>query len=133
MMTRSYLVVHEKGAENWSGYSPQVPGCISVGDTLDEMRAMMTEALEFHLGCMSKDGNLIPEATNCLVDFAEETPSNGVDHCHVEWLTIRITPEFAGTPVSEEDPVDETETTADKEIYAGTLRSVFTHAGIKHP
>ena len=132
-MTRSYLVVYEKGAENWSGYFPQVPGCISVGDTLDEMRAMMTEALEAHLGCMAKDGDPIPETTISLVDFAEETPENGVEYCQVEWLTVRISVAFAGTPASEEDPVDETETTADKEIYAGTLRSVFTHAGIKHP
>ena len=133
MMTRSYLVVYEKGAENWSGYSPQVIGCISVGDTLDQMRAMMTEALEFHLGSMAKDGDPIPEATDCTVDFAEETPANGVEHCHVEWLTVRISPEFACTPVNEEAPLDESVPTQDSEIYAGALRSVFTHTGIKHP
>jgi predicted RNase H-like HicB family nuclease len=42
MMTRSYLVVYEKGANNWSGYSPQVLGCISVGDSLEEMRSNFT-------------------------------------------------------------------------------------------
>ncbi len=131
-MTRSYLVVYEKGANNWSGYSPQVLGCISVGDSLEEMRAMMTEALELHLGSMAKDGDLIPEATDCLVDFAEETPANGVEHCHVEWLTVRISPEFAGTPATEE-VADEAHVSQETEVYAGALRNVFTQAGIKHP
>jgi predicted RNase H-like HicB family nuclease len=96
MTTQSYLVVYEKGEHNWSGYSPQVPGCISAGETLDEMRAMMTEALEFHLANLLMDGDPIPEPVGGIVDFSDETPANGVEHCHVEWLPVRISCEFAG-------------------------------------
>ena len=133
-MTKTYLVVYEKGLENWSGYSPQVLGCVSVGDTLEEMRAMMTEALEFHLGNMALDGDAIPEAVDNTIDFSEETTANGVEYCHVEWLTVRISPEFAGTPADQTSaPTEDEEETSGAEIYAGAMRGVFTQAGIKHP
>lgn len=134
MMTKTYLVVYEKGINNWSGYSPQVLGCISAGDTLAEMRAMMTEALEFHLGSMALDGDVIPEAADAVIDFSEETIANGVEYCHVEWLTVRISPEFAGTPVDQVFAFEEQgEEKSEAEIYAGSMRSVFTQTGIKHP
>ena len=37
-MTREYLVVYEKGTNNWSAFSPDVPGFGSVGDDLEETR-----------------------------------------------------------------------------------------------
>ena len=136
-MTRSYLVVYEKGAHNWSGYSPNVLGCISAGDTLEEMRAMMTEALEGHLQGMFDDGDELPVPGENTVDFTEETAANGVEHCIVEWLEIRMpTDKSAATEVdsSEDQSVQDEALCADEtEIYPGALRSVFTVTGIKHP
>ena len=34
-----YAVVIEKGENNYSAYAPDLPGCVSVGDTLDEVKA----------------------------------------------------------------------------------------------
>ncbi len=132
-MTQEYLVVYEKGAENWSGYSPQVPGCVSVGRTLEEMRSMMTEALEFHLGSMLEDGDPLPDASAVTsVDFAEESRTNGVEHCHVEWLPVRISSEFSGAHITANQhltlPQDE-----NAEIYAGAMRSIYTATGIQPP
>jgi predicted RNase H-like HicB family nuclease len=42
----------EKGERNFSAYVPDLPGCVSVGDTLEEARAEIREAIEFHLECM---------------------------------------------------------------------------------
>jgi predicted RNase H-like HicB family nuclease len=42
---------------------PDVPGCISCGDTIDEGRAMIQEALEFHLDGMQRGGLPIPAPT----------------------------------------------------------------------
>ncbi len=134
-MTRSYLVVFEKGASNWSGYSPNVLGCISAGDTLEHMRAMMTEALEGHLQWMFDDGDPLPEAEDNTVDFSEETPANGVEHCHVEWLTIRIPTEKSALIDAADQHEPETEDDAlyaDAELYPGAIRSVFTATGIQH-
>ena len=60
-MRLTYAVVFEQGGDNYSGYAPDVPGCISVGATLDEMRAMMREAIELHVEMLLRDGDPLPE------------------------------------------------------------------------
>ena len=133
MTTSEYLVVYEKGTENWSGYSPQVPGCIATGCTLEEMRSMMTQALEFHLGSMLEDGDLLPDAVaGTRVDFADETRANGVEHCHVEWLPVSVSTEFAGSRTTNQ-PVEGASRNRDAEIYAGATRSVYSATDIQPP
>ena len=46
-----YLIVigKEPGSQNYSAHSPDVPGCIAVGDTFEECKMNMQEALAFHL------------------------------------------------------------------------------------
>lgn len=49
------------------GYSvdfPDLPGCISVGDTLEEALTMAREALSLHLYGMIDDGDAIPAASD---------------------------------------------------------------------
>ena len=58
-----YTVIIEKAPNNYCAFSPDVLGCISVGDTPEEMREMIREALEFHLEGMLLDGHPIPEPT----------------------------------------------------------------------
>jgi predicted RNase H-like HicB family nuclease len=59
-----YLVVIEKAPNNYSAYVPDLPGCISVGDTLEECERMIQEAIEFHIRGMREDGDPIPEPTS---------------------------------------------------------------------
>lgn len=42
---------------------PDFPGCVSVGDTLNEAIEMGAEALDLHLSGMLRDGDEIPEPT----------------------------------------------------------------------
>ncbi len=58
-----YAVVIEKGERNYSAYVPDLPGCVSVGDTLEEAKAEIREAIEFHLEGMREDGLPIPPRT----------------------------------------------------------------------
>jgi predicted RNase H-like HicB family nuclease len=44
-----YLVVIEKAENNYSAFSPDVPGCIATGESVEEATATMKEALQFHL------------------------------------------------------------------------------------
>ncbi len=46
----------------WS-YIPDLPGCVAVGETIEEVRALIQEAIEFHLEWMREEGLPIPEAT----------------------------------------------------------------------
>jgi len=61
-MTREYLVIYEHGDNNWSAYSPDVPGCIATGPTKEETARLFAEALEMHLEGLREDGLPIPEA-----------------------------------------------------------------------
>ena len=58
-----YAVIIEKAENNYSAYAPDIPGCIAVGDTLEETKQMIQEAIEFHLEGMREDGLPIPEPT----------------------------------------------------------------------
>jgi predicted RNase H-like HicB family nuclease len=58
-----YLIAIGKdaGNQNYSAYSPDVLGCIAVGDTFEECKANMQSALQAHIAWMLSDGDLLPE------------------------------------------------------------------------
>ena len=90
-MKRKFLVVYEHGEGNYSGFAPDVPGCISTGKTLPVMRRMMKEALEAHLLFMASDGDPMPEPATTNVRFSpEDDPEGEIDHYVVEWLEIEV-------------------------------------------
>jgi predicted RNase H-like HicB family nuclease len=65
-----YAVVIEKGERNYSAYVPDLPGCVSVGETLDEAKSEIREAIKFHLDGMREDGVLIPP-TSSQAEYVE--------------------------------------------------------------
>ncbi len=65
-----YAVVIEKGERNYSAYVPDLPGCVSVGDTLEEVKAEIREAIAFHRKGMREDGAPIP-APSSRAEYAE--------------------------------------------------------------
>ena len=60
-MKLTYAVVFEQTPNNYCAYVPDVPGCVSVGDTWDEMQAMIREALAFHIADLLEQGAPLPE------------------------------------------------------------------------
>jgi predicted RNase H-like HicB family nuclease len=68
---RQYAVVieHAKGT-NYSAYVPDLPGCVSIGDTIEEVQRNIHEAIAFHLRGMREDGDPIPEPST-QVTYAE--------------------------------------------------------------
>jgi predicted RNase H-like HicB family nuclease len=65
-----YAMIIEKGERNYSAYLPDLPGCIATGETREEVRQRMQEAVELHLRGMRGDGLPIPEPTS-LVEYVE--------------------------------------------------------------
>lgn len=53
-MKHKYLVVIEKGENNYSAFSPDVQGCVATGETIEETILNMKEALEFHLEALDE-------------------------------------------------------------------------------
>lgn len=53
---RKFVVVVEQAEGNYSAYSPDLPGCVATGATVDETRKNMIEAIQFHLeGCADSE------------------------------------------------------------------------------
>ena len=61
-----YVVVIEKAEGNYSAYVPDLPGCVAVGDTIDECETSIQEAIEFHIRGLREDGIDVPEPTSIL-------------------------------------------------------------------
>ncbi len=51
-----YLVVVDKGPTSCGAYVPDLPGCIAVGETKQEVLALIRESIEFHLDGLKQDG-----------------------------------------------------------------------------
>ncbi len=60
-MSRSYLVVIERGERNFSAYVPDLPGCVVTGRTREQTVERMREAIALHLDGLRADGEAIPE------------------------------------------------------------------------
>ena len=58
-----YAIVIEKSESNFGAWAPDLPGCVAVGDTVEEVEQLMREAIELHLAGMREDGDPIPPPT----------------------------------------------------------------------
>lgn len=65
-MKRTYAVLYENGPNNLSAYVPDLPGCVGVGDTLEEVRENVREAITFHIELMVQHGESVPEPKTSL-------------------------------------------------------------------
>ena len=61
MNPHKYLVLleHAEGS-NYSAYVPDLPGCVSTGQTREEVLRNIREAIAFHIEGMREDGLTIP-------------------------------------------------------------------------
>lgn len=62
----SYAVVIEKGETSYGAYVPDLLGCVAVGETLEEVKALIEQAIQFHLEMLKEEGLLIPEPSERL-------------------------------------------------------------------
>lgn len=65
-----YAIVIERAGENFSAYVPDLPGCISVGDTIEETEANIRVAIALHLEGLREHGDPIPEPAT-VVEYVE--------------------------------------------------------------
>ena len=67
-----YTVIIEKGPTSYGAYVPDLPGCVAVGASREEVRESIKGAIEMHLEGLREDGDPIPEPTTqaALVDVA---------------------------------------------------------------
>jgi predicted RNase H-like HicB family nuclease len=59
-MSGYIALVHKDEGTSYGVSFPDVPGCISAGDTFEEAVALAAEALAGHFAAMREDGDPIP-------------------------------------------------------------------------
>ena len=84
-MTRRFLVIYQSGPNHLSAYVPDVPGCVSIGHSLEELRENIHDELEFHLERMSIEGRSLQEPIMGMDDVPPGT--------HAEWMMVKPMPE----------------------------------------
>jgi predicted RNase H-like HicB family nuclease len=65
-----YLIVIENAGRNYSAYSPDLPGCIATGRTIEDTEQRMREAIALHLRGLEQDGLPIPVASS-VAEYVE--------------------------------------------------------------
>jgi predicted RNase H-like HicB family nuclease len=73
-MSRKYVVVIERADGNYSAYVPDLPGCVSVGDNVDECEAAIHEAIQGHIQVMRDEGLTVPEPSSVAREIEVELP-----------------------------------------------------------
>ena len=56
MNMQRFLIVVEDAGQNYSAYSPDLPGCVATGATRDEAEKNMDEAIQLHIEGLREDG-----------------------------------------------------------------------------
>jgi predicted RNase H-like HicB family nuclease len=56
-----FPIVIEKGDENYSAFSPDLPGCGAAGLSIEDVLENMRSAILFHINGLKEEGLAIPE------------------------------------------------------------------------
>jgi predicted RNase H-like HicB family nuclease len=81
-----YLVVIEKTRTGFSAYAPDLPGCIATGANLDDVRARMRSAVEYHIEGLRLGGMRVPRPRSRAVVFELESSGSVTGERRVENL-----------------------------------------------
>lgn len=65
-----YAVVIEKAGEGYSGYVPDLPGCVAAGPTVAAVQRELAAAIPFHLDGLREGGLPLPRADS-VVEWVE--------------------------------------------------------------
>jgi predicted RNase H-like HicB family nuclease len=79
------VAIHKEPQSSYGVSVPDLPGCISAGDTLDEALLMAKEAITLHLEGMLEDGLELPEPTQDIEAFRSDP-----DYADAVWGAVQI-------------------------------------------
>jgi predicted RNase H-like HicB family nuclease len=56
-----YTVILERGETTWGAHVPDLPGCVAVGDSREEVLDLIRGAIELHIESLRENGEPVPE------------------------------------------------------------------------
>lgn len=65
-----YAVVIERGESSYGAYVPDLPGCVAVAETREEVVKLIHEAIEQHIELLREQGLPVPEPRS-TAEYAE--------------------------------------------------------------
>ena len=65
-----YAVVIEKGPTSYGATVPDLPGCVAVAETLNEVETLIREAIDFHIEGLRRDSLPVPPPTT-ICEYVE--------------------------------------------------------------
>ena len=65
-----YAAMIEKAGKGFSAYVPDLPGCVAAGSSVAKVRALLAEAVPFHLEGLRAAGEPVPGAES-VVEWVE--------------------------------------------------------------
>lgn len=84
-----YRIIYEKAPENYGCYSPDLPGCVALGDTLDECRVLMREAIALHLELSRARGEPVPPDPTGYTEILDFEPERARRRAATPRTTVR--------------------------------------------
>lgn len=67
-----YVIVIEQASDGGFGaWAPDLPGCVALGDTIEDCERQMREAIAFHLEGLREDGEQIPQRSAITATVVE--------------------------------------------------------------
>lgn len=58
---KEYVVIYEVGATSWGAHVPDLPVCLAVGSTFEDVQQLITEGIQLYVDSLREDGLPIPE------------------------------------------------------------------------
>lgn len=70
-MTRRYVYIIQNAADgSYSAYVPDLPGCTTSGETIDEVKHNIRDAVDLHTESLRENNEPVPPPTS-VVDVVE--------------------------------------------------------------
>jgi Uncharacterized conserved protein len=66
------MVVIERGESSYGAHVPDLPGCVAVGESRDEVLGLIREAIQLHIEALRERGEPVPlpACASELIDVA---------------------------------------------------------------
>ena len=61
-----FLVVVEEGPSSFGAHVPDLPGCVAIGATREEVLALIEEAIQLHIEDIKASGLPVPPAVSSM-------------------------------------------------------------------
>ena len=61
-----YAVIVEEGESSFGAHVPDLPGCVAVAETKEQVLELIQEAIEFHIEGLREDNQPIPQPSSSV-------------------------------------------------------------------